>query len=156
MRIEPKQAFYNDDTGAVQPWKDIEVTDAVGNKLVAEGLVREIEGGGGGGYDAVLSIYHDEYSDHDYVITIESGSYADIKEKTMANEPPVILAKVWDVLAGYRGATTMTAIYLYPSSAEPTIDFVFTVKMPSTAASTHTAWWGLEISWNSNDEVSVF
>ena len=49
MRIEPKQAFYNEDTGAVQPWKDIEVTDAVGNALVAEGLVTEIEGGGGGG-----------------------------------------------------------------------------------------------------------
>lgn len=51
MRIEPKQAFYNDATGAVQPWKDIEVTDAVGNSLVAEGLVTEIEGGGGGGGD---------------------------------------------------------------------------------------------------------
>lgn len=49
MRIEPKQAFYNDATGAVQPWKDIEVTDTVGNALVAEGLVTEIEGGGGGG-----------------------------------------------------------------------------------------------------------
>lgn len=48
MRIEPKQAFYNDATGAVQPWKDIEVTDTVGNALVAEGLVTEIEGGGGG------------------------------------------------------------------------------------------------------------
>lgn len=48
MRIEPKQAFYNEATGAVQPWKDIEVTDAVGNELVAEGLVTEIEGGGGG------------------------------------------------------------------------------------------------------------
>lgn len=51
MRIEPKQAFYNEDTGAVQPWKDIEVTDAVGNALVAEGLVTEIEGGGGGSSD---------------------------------------------------------------------------------------------------------
>ena len=51
MRIEPKQAFYNEDTGAVQPWKDIEVTDTVGNALVAEGLVTEIEGGGGGDSD---------------------------------------------------------------------------------------------------------
>ncbi len=51
MRIEPKQAFYNEETGAVQPWKDIEVTDSVGNALVAEGLVTEIEGGGGGGGD---------------------------------------------------------------------------------------------------------
>lgn len=53
MRIEPKQAFYNEDTGAVQPWKDIEVTDAVGNTLVAEGLVTEIEGGGGGGGETI-------------------------------------------------------------------------------------------------------
>lgn len=66
MRIEPKQAFYNEDTGAVQPWKDIEVTDAVGNALVAEGLVTEIEGGGGGGGDfttctmTVVDTYHGE------------------------------------------------------------------------------------------------
>ena len=48
MRIEPKAAFYNEETGAVQPWKDIEVTDAVGSELVAEGLAVEIGGGGGG------------------------------------------------------------------------------------------------------------
>ena len=52
MRIEPKAAFYNEDTGAVQPWKDIEVTDSVGNALVSEGLAIAIaEGGGGGGGD---------------------------------------------------------------------------------------------------------
>lgn len=50
MRIEPKAAFYNEETGAVQPWKDIEVTDSVGNALVSEGLAIAIaEGGGGGG-----------------------------------------------------------------------------------------------------------
>lgn len=58
MRIEPKQAFYNEDTGAVQPWKDIEVTDAVGNALVAEGLVTEIEGGGGGSSDFSTATIH--------------------------------------------------------------------------------------------------
>lgn len=47
MRIEPKAAFYNEETGAVQPWKDIEVADAVGSELVAEGLAVEIGGGGG-------------------------------------------------------------------------------------------------------------
>lgn len=51
MRIEPKQAFYNDATGAVQPWKDIEVTDSVGNALVSEGLAIAIAEGGGGGGD---------------------------------------------------------------------------------------------------------
>lgn len=52
MRIEPKAAFYNEETGAVQPWKDIEVADAVGSELVAEGLAVEIGGGGGGGASA--------------------------------------------------------------------------------------------------------
>lgn len=137
-------------------WVDGETITAAKLNNIEEGISEAAQSGGGGGYDAVLSIYHDEYSAHDYELTIISGSYVDIKEKIMANEPPVILAKVWDVLAGYRGATTMTAIYLYPSSAEPTLDFVFTVKMPSTAASAHTAWWGLQISWNSNDEVSVY
>lgn len=68
MRIEPQQAFYNDATGAVQPWKDIEVTDAVGNALVAEGLVTEIEGGGGGGGETITWLIEDvaveaEYND---------------------------------------------------------------------------------------------
>lgn len=49
MRIEPKAAFYNEETGAVQPWKDIEVTDSVGNALVSEGLAIAIAEGGGGG-----------------------------------------------------------------------------------------------------------
>lgn len=51
MRIEPKAAFYNEETGAVQPWKDIEVTDSVGNALVSEGLAIAIAEGGGGGGD---------------------------------------------------------------------------------------------------------
>lgn len=50
MLIEAKAAFYNEATGAVQPWRDIEVTDTVGEGLIGEGLAVEIaEGGGGGG-----------------------------------------------------------------------------------------------------------
>ena len=51
MLVEAKAAFYNEETGAVQPWRDIEVTDTLGNELVSEGLVKAIEGGGGGGGD---------------------------------------------------------------------------------------------------------
>lgn len=51
MLVEAKQAFYNEETGAVQPWRDIEVTDTLGNELVSEGLVAAIAAGGGGGGD---------------------------------------------------------------------------------------------------------
>ena len=64
MRIEPKAAFYNEETGAVQPWKDIEVTDAVGSELVAEGLAVEIAGGGGSSGDykvANVTVTGDQY-----------------------------------------------------------------------------------------------
>ena len=49
MLVEVKQAFYNEETGAVQPWRDIEVGDTLGNELVSEGLVAAIAAGGGGG-----------------------------------------------------------------------------------------------------------
>ena len=49
MLVEAKQAFYNEETGAVQPWRDIEVEDTLGNELVNEGLAAAIAAGGGGG-----------------------------------------------------------------------------------------------------------
>lgn len=49
MIVEAIEAFYSEATGAVQPWRDIEVSDDVGNGLIDEGLVRAIGGGGGGG-----------------------------------------------------------------------------------------------------------
>lgn len=51
MLVEAKQAFYNEETGAVTPWRDIEVTEDLGNELVSEGLVAAIAAGGGGGGD---------------------------------------------------------------------------------------------------------
>ena len=51
MLVEAKQAFYNEETGAVQPWRDIEVEDTLGNELVNEGLAAAIAAGGGGGGD---------------------------------------------------------------------------------------------------------
>ena len=51
MIIEAREAFYNEETGAVQPWRDIEVTDTLGNELVGEGIAIAIAEGGGGGGD---------------------------------------------------------------------------------------------------------
>lgn len=110
----------------------------------------------GGGYDAVITIYHDNNSAHDFEVAIESGSYEALKAKLMVNDPPVILAKVWDELTGYKGATTMTSLYMYPRSDEPDNSVVFTVKMPSSNASTHTYWLGIALEWNSSDEVTVW
>lgn len=58
MIVEAIEAFYSEATGAVQPWRDIEVSDDVGNGLIDEGLVRAIGGGGGGVHfsDAAVTI----------------------------------------------------------------------------------------------------
>ena len=49
MIIEATKAFYNEETGAVQPWRDMEVTDTLGNELIGAGFAREVAAGGGGG-----------------------------------------------------------------------------------------------------------
>lgn len=110
----------------------------------------------GGGYDAEISIYHSDNSSDDYELTILSGSYNDLKEKLYNNEPPVVLAKIWDELSHYKGATTMISIYSYPRVEYPSNSFVFTVKMPSSSASSHTSWFGLPIEWTSNDELQIW
>lgn len=90
MRIEPKAAFYNEETGAVQPWKDIEVTDSVGNALVSEGLAIAIAEGGGGGTGSGITWIP--------VTTVTPGlewtlgnTYAEIKELVDAGTPVGII-----------------------------------------------------------------
>lgn len=51
MIVEARQAFYSEETGAVSPWRDIEVTDTVGEGLIGSGLAVEVSAGGGGGGD---------------------------------------------------------------------------------------------------------
>lgn len=130
------------------------------NETITAAKLNNIEGGieeaaqSGGGYDAVITIYHDNNSAHNFEFAIESGSYEALKAKLMVNDPPVILAKVWDELTGYKGATTMTCLYAFPSTTYPNSDITFSVKMPSSNTSTHTSWFGVGVTWNSSDEVT--
>lgn len=110
----------------------------------------------GSSWDAIISIYHDNNSGHEYGITIESGSYASLKQKLMNNQPPVILAYIWDNLNGYMGSTTMTSIYSFPYAQGPNNDFVFAVKMPSSSTTSHTNWFALMLTWNSNNEIAIW
>ena len=87
MLVEAKQAFYNEETGAVQPWRDIEVDDTLGNELVGEGLVAAIAAGGGGGGDyktANVTIIGDnggeKWSFELDAITDDSGNYSCVFE----------------------------------------------------------------------------
>lgn len=45
MIVEARQAFYSEETGAVSPWRDIEVNDTVGEGLIGTGLAVEVSGG---------------------------------------------------------------------------------------------------------------
>lgn len=99
MRIEPKAAFYNEETGAVQPWKDIEVTDSVGNALVSEGLAIAIaEGGGGGGEtitwllkDATATVAYDsEMEEYGAKFLLPASVTADNFESTFSGKSSVI------------------------------------------------------------------
>jgi len=115
-----------------------------------------IAGAGGGGYDAEISIYHSADSSDNYDISIVSGTYASLKEKLLNNEPPLIVAYIWDEMTHYRGATTMTSIYGFPSQQYPTATFAFAVKMPDNSATAHTNWFGILVAWNSEDEVEAW
>ena len=81
MLVEAKQAFYNEETGAVQPWRDIEVTDDLGNELVSEGLVAAIAAGGGGGGDYLHTTFtlvnnsSEEYETDAFLSVIEGYAF---------------------------------------------------------------------------------
>lgn len=137
-------------------WQNDELITAAKLNNIEEGIAA---GGSGGGYDAVISIYHDDNSSHDYEISIVSGSYSAIEEKTINNQPPVVLALVWDDIAGYHGATTMTSLYGWPNSDYPNADFIFAVKMFSSnthSPASYSNMWALMVLWTSNDEVSAY
>lgn len=108
-----------------------------------------------GAYDAVIRIYHDGNSGHNYEVTILSGSYSAIKEKTINNEPPVVLAHIWDELNNYRGSSTMTSIYIFPTTTYPNNDFAFTVKMPSISNTIHTSWFGVTVYWHPDNRIDI-
>ena len=108
MRIEPKAAFYNEETGAVQPWKDIEVTDSVGNALVSEGLAIAIaEGGGGGGEtitwildNATATVAYDSYlEDYFAKFTLPDSITADNLISTFAGKQSVTIVDGFKVEA---------------------------------------------------------
>lgn len=109
-------------------------------------------------YDAILYIYHAPNSNEDYAITIQSGSYAALKEKLMNKKPPVILCLVWDELTNVRTATTVTAVYTCPTESDPNNDFVFVAKMPTqNNFGTYTLEWiRITMSWTSADVVTIW
>ena len=73
----------------------------------------------GGGYDAVLYVYHSNSTSTDLEVTIESGTYAEIAGKVANDEPPIILVKVWDELAGVFTTTTAVPIYAVEFNEDP-------------------------------------
>lgn len=79
MIIEPKAAFYNGATGAVRPYRDIEVNDAVGASLIQQGLAKGV--GGGGSAEPLICTYGDGHLD---------TTFGDILE-AVANGRPVVL-----------------------------------------------------------------
>lgn len=82
-----------------------------GDVITAEKL-NKLEGGvAKGGYDAEIYLYHDNNSAHDFEVTVNYGSYAEISAMIADNIPPNILLRLWDELDNIKASANLTAIY---------------------------------------------
>lgn len=126
--------------------------------IITAAKMNNIENGiAAASYDAILYIYHPNKS-ADYTVTIQSGTYAALKEKLMNKIPPVILCLVWNEQTSVRAATTATTVYSHPSESDPNNNFTFVVKMPTTSVGgTYASEWSrITLSWTSADVVTVW
>ena len=130
---------------------------STGDTITAAAM-NKIENGianaGGGGYDAVVYIYHDNNSSHNYEVTIESGSFASLIAMIQENQPPLVLVKYWDDLTLTYGTTSMVGIY---SSNSSYIDF--RPKVPGSAiglSHQQPIIWGISMMWRDDDTIDVY
>lgn len=134
MLVEAKQAFYNEETGAVQPWRDIEVTDTLGNELVSEGLVAAIAAGGGGGGDlnsakvtlvsdkhSAYEIYAEKNDNNNYTATFDLGDEFNYTFKVEADETAtatIYYAGESVTISHYNKVTSVTGSAVYDSDTD--------------------------------------
>lgn len=103
------------------------------------------EGGGGGGYDAILYCYHSASSGDDYEFTIVKGTFADLAAKASEKNPPNVLLRYWNDSTMKIGCTSFVPVYTVQLNASvPYISFALIDEWPGVAY----------LIWNANDEVS--
>ena len=131
-------------------------TWATGDTITATKLNKLEQGvaNAGGGFDGIITIYHDIYSAHDYECTIESGTFSALASKLNDNITPAILVKVFDDLAGVRGSC-FAVIYDYATSGSaPFIllnAYIITARNGSDLLGIGYPY----INWSAEDEVTM-
>lgn len=103
-------------------------------------------GGGGGGYDAEVSIYYGQGSSDPMVGTIIKGDYATLRSMIDDKLAPNVLVRYWSDATHYAAASD--AVYVYSVSEE---DIVFNVYLPVSGAGSFYTF-----VWDSSDVISAY
>lgn len=103
-------------------------------------------------YDAEIKFYHDNNSSHDWVATIVSGTYSDLRALIDDNITPNMLIRVWNEAGFEYTSSNVVSIYVVD---DPQGHIVFHTKIPSTYPnSSSVQFHGMAFIWNSNDTIS--
>lgn len=133
-------------------WVNGETITAEKMNNIEEGIV-EASQSGGGGYDAEVSIYHDNNSASDYICTIISGTFAELKAKMENNTTPNVLFRIWDELSAIFAATTNSVCYSWNFNvSEPYIIFHIYPIISENSGNARTRSYTY-FFWNAEDEV---
>ncbi len=104
-------------------------------------------------YDAVIYIYHDNNTAHDYQYSVLSGNYNTLLSMLNNNIPPNILVKYWDDMLNLKATANAVALYYVNSGSDPHIHFV--MQIPNTGASSGYNFYGQHLYWYSDNEINM-
>lgn len=127
----------------------------VDNETITASKLNNIEDGideaaqSGGGYDAEISIYHDNNSGHDPVITIISGTFSELSALLQNNIAPFVLVRIFDEMNYVYTSTTAVPIYLFNSDY---IEFAINITSVYDGGGVY-KYFGID--WLNTDEIVV-
>lgn len=130
-------------------WTSGEVITAAKLNNIETGISEAAQSGGG--YDAIVRMYHSNNSADDWEYTIESGTFANLQSMVSDNIAPNILVRCFDSLNDVFCATSAVAIYGIEND-----NISFSAKMPTyrTGGTYSTEWVRKGFWWYSNDTIT--
>ncbi len=121
-------------------------------------LENGVANAGGGGYDAVIKLVHDNSSsvDNESYLTpsIVSGTFAEIADKLENDEIPVILVLYENPFFNLKASTVATAITYYaPNASVPYFSFLAGGYFIKTAGARTLTLLDLALNWYANGDL---
>lgn len=132
-------------------WTSGEVITAAKLNNIEEGISEASQSGGG--FDAVVRMYHSNDSNGDWVFTIESGTFANLHNMLSNNIAPSVMVRYWNDLSGIYGSSSAVAIYAVQNSY---ITFIIKVPNANTTDTYNNEWKREPFNWHSDDTISYY